>query len=204
MYQYLQGLLVQITPTYLVVETAGIGYQIMAANPFRWQDALNKEIKVFLELVVREDAMILYGFKDQNEKDLFLLLNKVSGIGPKSALSILALDDHQGLLDAIDAGNSTYLMKFPGVGKKTAQQMSLDLQGKIQAVPGSQGSISQGVGASKPSANKNDQVLEEVVAALEGLGYSNREIERIKPILAKEHLTSTQAGLSQAFKLLIK
>lgn len=204
MYQYLQGFLVQITPTYLVVETGGIGYQIMAANPFRWQDTLNKEIKVFLELVVREDAMILYGFKDQNEKDLFLLLNKVSGIGPKSALSILALDDHQGLLDAIDAGNSTYLMKFPGVGKKTAQQMILDLQGKIQAVSPGQGTSGQGSGATKASTSKDDQVLEEVVAALEGLGYSNREIERIKPILAKEKLTSTQAGLSQAFKLLIK
>lgn len=92
---------------------------------------MHQQVLCPVELVVREDAMTLYGFRDHQEKQLFNTLLKVSGIGPKSALSILALDDHAGLIQAIDSGDSTYLTKFPGVGKKTAQQMILDLSGNL-------------------------------------------------------------------------
>ncbi|MGX7108584.1 Holliday junction branch migration protein RuvA [Facklamia miroungae] len=195
MYQYIQGQIKQIQPTYLVLEANGIGYQIWCANPFRWQEKMQEEIKIFIELVVREDAMLLYGFRDEAEKNLFLQLNKVSGIGPKSALSILALDDQAGLIQAIDSADAKYLMKFPGVGKKTAQQMILDLQGQLD--------LSQIKETSPVHTITNDH-LEEVKQALEGLGYSKREIERVTPQIEKEQITSTQAGLSLAFKLLIK
>ena len=194
MYQYICGELTQIHATFLVVEVGGIFYQIFCANPFRWQESLKQSIKVFLELVVREDSMMLYGFKDQAEKDLFLMLNKVSGIGPKSALSILALDDHQGLVNAIDQADAKYLMKFPGVGKKTAQQMILDLQGKL--------SLDQ-TEKTKPT-HDTDAIIEEVKQALLGLGYRVKEIDRILPQLKKEKFENSQAGLSFAFKLLIK
>ncbi|MGF3114876.1 Holliday junction branch migration protein RuvA [Facklamia sp. P12937] len=195
MYQYIQGQVKQIQPTYLVLEANGIGYQIWCANPFRWQEKMQESITLFIELVVREDAMLLYGFMDEAEKNLFLQLNKVSGIGPKSALSILALDDQVGLVQAIESADAKYLMKFPGVGKKTAQQMILDLQGKLD--------LSQ-MKESEDLPTAKNSYLEEVKQALDGLGYSKREIKRIMPKIEKEAIQSTQEGLSLAFKLLIK
>lgn len=198
MFEFIEGTLVHIYPTYLVLQSNGIGFQVYCANPYRWQDNLKQSAKIYVELVVREDSMTLYGFKDLSEKKLFLTLNKVSGIGPKSAMSILALDDHQGLIQAIEASDSQYLMKFPGVGKKTAQQMILDLQGSLDFAAdfASETKVGQGV--------QQQQLLEEVYEALVGLGYSQREIKRIEKQLGEQHFENTQAALSVAFKLLIK
>ena len=196
MYHYLIGQLTEIHPTFLVLEAGGIGYQLWCANPYRWHDELNAESKIYVEQVVRDDAHLLYGFHTQSEKNLFLTLNKVSGIGPKSALSILAVDDHQGLITAIETGDAKYLMKFPGVGKKTASQMILDLQGEL--------SFEEAESQASLELEPVNHILEDVFAALEGLGYSQREIKRIKPLLEKESFDSTQDGLSIAFKLLIK
>ncbi len=197
MYEFIEGTLLHIHPTYLVLQTNGLGYQLYCANPYRWQDQQLQTAKIYVELVVREDSMTLYGFKDLSEKKLFLTLNKVSGIGPKSAMSILALDDHQGLIQAIESSDSKYLMKFPGVGKKTAQQMILDLQGSLDFT-----ADFTNVKDSKQALQ--EQLLEEVFEALLGLGYSQREIKRIEKPLSEESFENTQAALSIAFKLLIK
>lgn len=198
MYEFIEGDLVHIHPTYLVLQANGIGYQLYCANPYRWQEHLAQKVKIFVELIVREDSMTLYGFKELSEKQLFLTLNKVSGIGPKSAMSILALDDHQGLVEAIEASDSKYLMKFPGVGKKTAQQMILDLQGTLDFAENfSENKVDN-------QAAKNKQLLDEVFEALLGLGYSQREIKRIEKPLGEAVFETTQEALSIAFKLLIK
>lgn len=198
MYEFIEGDLVHIHPTYLVLQANGIGYQLYCANPYRWQEYLAQKVKIFVELIVREDSMTLYGFKELSEKQLFLTLNKVSGIGPKSAMSILALDDHQGLVEAIEASDSKYLMKFPGVGKKTAQQMILDLQGTLDFAENfSENKVENQVA-------KNKQLLDEVFEALLGLGYSQREIKRIEKPLGEAVFETTQEALSIAFKLLIK
>lgn len=194
MLEYLKGTLVSIHPTYLVIETNKIGYIVIASTPYYWSDQMGQEIEVYCELVVREDAMTLYGFKSESEKKLFQTLNKVSGIGPKSALSILAADDNEGLVQAIESADSTYLTKFPGVGKKTANQIILDLKGELQpitdetAVPDSQ----------------QVQIHEEILEALSGLGYSKREVTKIEKQLKSESFDSVQTGLSYAFKLLLK
>ena len=198
MYEFIEGDLVHIHPTYLVLQANGIGYQLYCANPYRWQEYLAQRVKIFVELIVREDSMTLYGFKELSEKQLFLTLNKVSGIGPKSAMSILALDDHQGLVEAIEASDSKYLMKFPGVCKKTAQQMILDLQGTLDFAENfSENKVDN-------QAAKNKQLLDEVFEALLGLGYSQREIKRIEKPLGEAVFETTQEALSIAFKLLIK
>ena len=198
MYEFIEGDLVHIHPTYLVLQANGIGYQLYCANPYRWQEYLAQRVKIFVELIVREDSMTLYRFKELSEKQLFLTLNKVSGIGPKSAMSILALDDHQGLVEAIEASDSKYLMKFPGVGKKTAQQMILDLQGTLDFAENfSENKVDN-------QAAKNKQLLDEVFEALLGLGYSQREIKRIEKPLGEAVFETTQEALSIAFKLLIK
>ena len=194
MLEYLKGTLISIHPTYLVIEINKIGYIVIASTPYHWSDQIGQEIEVYCELVVREDAMTLYGFKSESEKKLFQTLNKVSGIGPKSALSILAADDNEGLVQAIESADSTYLTKFPGVGKKTANQIILDLKGELQpitdetAVPDSQ----------------QLQIHEEILEALSGLGYSKREVTRVEKQLKSESFDSVQTGLSYAFKLLLK
>lgn len=197
MYEFIEGILITIQPTYVVVNANGIGYRINSANPFSFQDKLQQEIRIYVEQVVRDDSMTLYGFIDENEKTLFLTLNKVSGIGPKSAMSILAAQDHDGLINAIEQGDSKYLMKFPGVGKKTAQQMILDLKGEL-SLPNEV--IQEQTVLNNPKSKINEEVLE----ALVGLGYSQREINRVEKEIQGETFTSAQEGLSLAFKLLLK
>ena len=131
MYAYIKGKISQLYPTHIVVENNGIGYEIQTPNSYRFQSQLEEEAQVFTQLIVREDAHLLYGFIDLEEKDMFLNLIKVTGIGPKSALAILAASTPNEVKIAIENENEAYLTKFPGIGKKTARQIILDLKGKL-------------------------------------------------------------------------
>ena len=195
MYEYLNGELAHILPTAIVVDVHGVGYQVVFANPYRLQDSLKKQIKVLVQQVVREDSITLYGFISSEERELFQRLMSVSGIGPKSAMSILANDDTEGFVNAVESGNVTYLTKFPGVGKKTAQQIILDLKGKFEAVPEE---------TTKAVVSTNQATLEEAKEALLGLGYSAKEITKIWKSLEAAAPSTTQKALKVAFKLLMK
>ena len=195
MFEYLNGELVHILPTAIVVDVHGVGYQVVFANPYRLQDSLKKQIKVLVQQVVREDSITLYGFISNEERELFQRLISVSGIGPKSAMSILANDDTEGFVNAVESGNVTYLTKFPGVGKKTAQQIILDLKGKFEALPEE---------ATKAVVSTNQATLEEAREALLGLGYSAKEITKIWKLLEAAAPSTTQEALKVAFKLLMK
>ena len=194
MYEFIEGTLENIFPTHIVINVHGIGFKIYCPNPFVFKEYLKQEIVCYVEQVVREDSITLYGFKTVEEKDLFNVLNKVSGIGPKSALSILAVGDNQGLIHAIDQSDIVYLTKFPGVGKKTAQQIILDLSGKLSTT----------VETNAVDTNNRKQMLEDMNEALIGLGYSRREITRVMSELKSTEFANTQEGLSLAFKLLLK
>ena len=195
MYEYLNGELAHILPTAIVVDVHGVGYQVVFANPYRLQDSLKKQIKVLVQQVVREDSITLYGFISSEERELFQRLISVSGIGPKSAMSILANDDTEGFVNAVETGNVTYLTKFPGVGKKTAQQIILDLKGKFEALPEE---------TTKAVVSTNQATLEEAKEALLGLGYSAKEITKIWKSLEAASPSTTQEALKVAFKLLMK
>ena len=195
MYEYLNGELAHILPTAIVVDVHGVGYQVVFANPYRLQDSLKKQIKVLVQQVVREDSITLYGFISSEERELFQRLISASGIGPKSAMSILANDDTEGFVNAVENGNVTYLTKFPGVGKKTAQQIILDLKGKFEAVPEE---------TTKAVVSTNQATLEEAKEALLGLGYSAKEITKIWKSLEAAAPSTTQEALKVAFKLLMK
>ena len=195
MYEYLNGELAHILPTAIVVDVYGVGYQVVFANPYRLQDSLKKQIKVLVQQVVREDSITLYGFISSEERELFQRLISVSGIGPKSAMSILANDDTEGFVNAVESGNVTYLTKFPGVGKKTAQQIILDLKGKFEVLPEE---------ATKAVVSTNQATLEEAKEALLGLGYSAKEITKIWKSLEAAAPSTTQEALKVAFKLLMK
>ena len=199
MFEYLIGQVTDITPAYIVLENQGIGYAIAMGNPYRYS---GKEgtVKVYVHQVIRDDAHLLYGFEKRQDKELFLKLISVSGIGPKSALAIMANEDHSGMVTAIEAGNINYLVKFPGVGKKTAQQMVLDLQGKLGVFV--EGDLFAPV--EEEATSDSDTALTEALAALEALGYSAKEIKREeKPLKALEP-QSTDEYLRSALKLLMK
>lgn len=196
MYAYIKGKISQLYPTHIVVENNGIGYEIQTPNSYRFQSQLEEEAQVFTQLIVREDAHLLYGFIDLEEKDMFLNLIKVTGIGPKSALAILAASTPNEVKIAIENENEAYLTKFPGIGKKTARQIILDLKGKITITEESEL-------FAQADESKND-VLEEAVLALEALGYSKREITKVKKSLEKETFDTVDACVKRALALLIQ
>lgn len=199
MYEYLTGVVTFINPYYIVVETNGIGYQIALGNPYRYSSKLNQKIKIYVHQVIREDAHLLYGFDSLEEKQLFLRLVSVSGIGPKSALAIMASEDHSGLIQAVESSDVTYLTKFPGVGKKTAQQMILDLKGKFDEL-----SIDTPFSLFDEANTKDATALSEAMEALSALGYSDREIKRVEKQLKEVDNQTTDEYLRQALKLMMK
>ncbi|EMH0511541.1 Holliday junction branch migration protein RuvA [Listeria monocytogenes] len=201
MYDYIKGTVTTITPEYIVVEAAQIGYQIITGNPFSFQRLEGTEAQVFLYQHVREDNISLFGFQTTEERYLFKKLLSVSGIGPKSALAIIASGDVVPLISAIESEDDVYLTKFPSVGKKTARQIILDLKGKLADVVASEIVY---------VAPENDMVaglspqLEEAVLALEALGYSTRELKKVIPKLAKETDLTSDAYIKLALQLMTK
>lgn len=197
MFEYLNGKLVKISPTNIVVDLGGVGYLVSVANPYAWSSLLQTEVKIFVHQVIREDAHALYGFVNEAEKLLFLRLISVSGIGPKSALAIIAASDNEGLINAIDNSDIKYLTKFPGVGKKTAMQMVLDLAGKFEA--------NEAVGLSLlDNDSTGNLALEEAMEALQALGYKVTELKKIEKKLAQEGVMTSEAYIKAALKLMMK
>ena len=196
MYEYLRGVITEVTPYYIVVDVNGVGYQVYVANPFKYEEDEHVEQKVF----VRDNDISLYGFKNSSEKQLFLKLLDVSGIGPKSALAILANDDNRGLINAINSDDDGYLTKFPGIGKKTAKQIILDLKGKLSDVDSDmltgQDNLDLDLNASSP-------YLKESLEALRALGYTKTEVKRISKKLEKYDGKSTDDYLRQGLRLLM-
>ncbi len=193
MYEYINGLITNIYPAYIVVcDRSGVGYKLYTANPYRFEQ--NVESHVYVEQIVRENEIALYGFMDENEKILFNKLLNVSGIGPKSALAILASGDAQGLVNAVANDDASYLTQFPGVGKKTAQQIILDLKGKLDDL-----AVSAGLHLTTAQPVANNQALADALAALTSLGYSAKEIAKIE-----KTADTTDGYIRSALKLLVK
>src|SRR5690606_4882272 len=196
MYDYIKGRVTRVTPEYLVVEQQGIGWRIFAPNPYSFG---SDELQVFLHHHVREDAQLLFGFPTLEQRELFRKLISVSGIGPKGALAILASGQPQHVIEAIEREDESYLVKFPGVGKKTARQMILDLKGKLTEFFGDPFDPEE-----TTTLLSNDQAeLEEAMLALGALGYSEREITKVKPQLRDLDL-DTEGFMKKALQLLLK
>jgi len=198
LYEYLTGLVTVVAPQYIVVDVNGVGYKLLVANPYRYQEDRTKKIQVYVYQAVREDNISLFGFTDQNEKNLFMQLINVSGIGPKSALAILANPDHQGLVDAITNNNVSYLTKFPGIGKKTASQIVLDLRDKLT----NESSNSLFATTQLTVDATVNRELKDALEALAALGYKERDIKKVQKTLMKEEQMATDEYLRQALRLL--
>lgn len=196
MYDYIKGKLSKITAKFIVVETAGLGYMIYVANPYSFSGYVNQEVTIYLHQVIRDDAHLLFGFHTENEKEIFLNLISVSGIGPTTALAIIAVDDNEGLVSAIDNSDIKYLTKFPKIGKKTAQQMILDLSGKFVEASG------ESATSRKVSSEQNSN-LEEAMEALLALGYKATELKKVKAFFEGTNETVEQY-IKSSLKMLIK
>ncbi|HGD2430180.1 TPA: Holliday junction branch migration protein RuvA [Streptococcus agalactiae] len=196
MYDYIKGKLSKITAKFIVVETAGLGYVIYVANPYSFSGYVNQEVTIYLHQVIRDDAHLLFGFHTENEKEIFLNLISVSGIGPTTALAIIAVDDNEGLVSAIDNSDIKYLTKFPKIGKKTAQQMILDLSGKFVEASG------ESATSRKVSSEQNSN-LEEAMEALLVLGYKATELKKVKAFFEGTNETVEQY-IKSSLKMLMK
>lgn len=199
MYAYIKGTLTVLNPTHVVLEASGVGYEIQTPNSYRFQKYKDQEILIHTSLIVREDAQLLYGFINQEEKDMFLSLIKVTGIGPKSALAILASSSPNEVKIAIENENNAYLTKFPGIGKKTARQIVLDLKGKVQVTEEDSSQLFN-VDQNNP---QNSAIVKEALLALEALGYSKRELNKVEKTLAKESFESIDDAVKRGLQLLI-
>ncbi|EGQ1602826.1 Holliday junction branch migration protein RuvA [Staphylococcus pseudintermedius] len=198
MYAYISGKLTALHPTHIIVETtSGIGYEIQTPNSYRFQKNLDQTVKVYTSLIVREDAQLLYGFIDQEEKDMFLSLIKVTGIGPKSALAILAASSPNEVKRAIENENDAYLTQFPGIGKKTARQIVLDLKGKVVVTE----EVSEGL---LDIATEHEELaVQEALLALEALGYSKRELKKVEKAMQQQIFSDVDEAVKYGLKQLI-
>ena len=202
MYEFIKGTVQYVSPEYVVIENNGIGYQITVPNPFFYSKDLGQEVIIYTYTYVREDILALYGFNTREEKLLFTKLLNVTGIGPKGALAILASGEPAQVVQAIENEDEAFLIKFPGVGKKTARQMILDLKGKLPDIlpdyfPDLFNPDEQEEGVPK------QEEFEEAILALLALGYSEREVKKISPQLKTENLTTDQY-IRKGLQLLLK
>ncbi len=185
MYNYMIGKVTEIVSNAIVVENNGIGYLINTPNPFAFEEG--KDYKVYLYQQIKEDEHSLFGFKTKEEKELFLKLISVKGLGPKMALPIIATGSISGISDAINRENILYLKKFPKIGEKLAKQMILDLKGKLTVIEGEDTSVDSS---------------EELKEVLLGLGYKDKEIKNV--ILKVNRELPIEEQVKEALKLFLK
>lgn len=185
-YAYLKGTVAYSAKDLVVIEVAGIGYKVYTANPYEFRK--DEATQVFTHQVVSENDLSLYGFKTLEEHDLFINLISARGIGPKTACAILAMKDMSGLRHAIENGDAKYLCKFPKIGPKTAQQIILDLKGKL-VVP--------------DAAIFVNNSLSEALEALQALGYGDKELTKVKNAF-KDTDASVDEIIKKGLQLLVK
>ncbi len=185
MIDFLRGQIALREPEYVVVDVRGVGYRVFCANPFSAQIKEGEEVTLYIHYHVREDAHLLFGFTSREEQSLFRLLLDVSGIGPRVALGVLAGGRPEAVIAAIRQEDIAFLTRLPGIGKKTAQRMILDLKDKLGAAPVS-GVDGAALGIiDRPAAAVGSGAWHEAKEALMALGYTEAETDRawlqIKP-----------------------
>ncbi len=183
MLAYIKGKVFALSDRYLIVQNAGLGYKIFVAQNTISDTKIGAEIELFIYQFIREDKNELYGFKTQDELDFFELLISVSGVGPKSALAILELDNLDNIKSAISAGDHRYLSQVSGIGVKTAKKLLLELQDKLPQM-----------------AQKHSQEFEDLFDALETLGYKKNDIKKVMQKLSREKTLEEQ--IKDALQLL--
>lgn len=189
MIAHIRGNLIQKTDKYLIVDVSGVGYQIyVATDVLSRAPGIGESISLCTYMAVRENSMDLFGFETLDEKNFFEMLLSVSGIGPRSALSILSIAPMETIKKAIGSADTSYLTKVSGIGRKTAEKIIVELKDKLHAL-----------GHNDESGTLRGE--SDIIEALQSLGYSlNDSRNAIKEIPAD--ISGTNARIKEALKIL--
>lgn len=197
MIDYIRGELAELTPTTAVVEAAGVGYAMnISLNTYSAIQG-KKEVKLYTYEAIREDAHLLYGFHSKKEREMFLLLITVSGVGPNTARMVLSSMSPQELCNSISTGNEKMIKGVKGIGLKTAQRIIVDLRDKIVTL-GIADEIPAGGAVDAPV---NNQVKDEAVSALIMLGFSPAPSQKVVVEILK---SNPSAPVEEVVKLALK
>lgn len=193
----IRGILIDKKPPLLVIDVHGLGYEVeVPVSAFTRLPEINTEVSLYTHLIVREDAHLLYGFLTEAERRLFRELLKVSGIGAKLALTILSAGSPDELIFAINSGQTSQLTKLPGIGKKTAERLVVEMRDKLG------GDWTPGIPSSAitPQQTPTGNPVNEAISALVGLGYKPQEAKLFIQSIATEGMTS-EAIIREALKV---
>ncbi|MCA2245430.1 MULTISPECIES: Holliday junction branch migration protein RuvA [Mycobacterium] len=192
-----RGEVLEVALDHVVIEAAGVGYRVNATPSTLSTLRTGTEARLITAMIVREDSMTLYGFTDTDTRDLFLTLLSVSGVGPRLAMATLAVHDAGALRQALHDGDVTALTRVPGIGKRSAERMVLELRDKVGAA---------GAGAASVATGLNGHAIRgPVVEALVGLGFAVKQAEEATDkVLAAEQDATTSGALRAALSLLGK
>jgi Holliday junction DNA helicase RuvA len=198
MITFLRGKLVEALPTQAVVEVGGIGYEVLIPlSSYDKLQAPGQELKLLTQLIVREDAHILYGFATEGERDLFrLLVNSVSGIGPKTALNILSGMNAVAFRGAVASSDVKALSQISGVGKKTAERIVVELRDKI----GAAGALE--AASARHGLSPDDQKINDAVLALMALGF--KQLEAHDAVRAAQAMLGAAATVEDLVRACLK
>ncbi|AUR52247.1 Holliday junction branch migration protein RuvA [Aquella oligotrophica] len=198
MISILTGKLLEITPPQIILSCGGVGYELdLPISHIAQLPAIGHELQLYTHLVIREDAHLLFGFINKTERDCFRQLIKVSGIGPRIALALLSTMSSQQLQQAIEEADLNTLCLTPGIGKKMAERMLLELKGKL--VGNIDFTPTNGLFNNKAN---DGNIRKDIATALESLGYNSKEITQV--IKQLPELTDISQGIKEALKLLGK
>jgi Holliday junction DNA helicase RuvA len=192
MYEYIKGNITELTPACAIVETCGIGYFINISLQTYGQIRQNSEVRLLLHYIVRDDAHILFGFFDEDERNVFRLLLSVNGIGANTARMMLSSITSHEVRMAIEKDDITKLKTVKGIGLKTAQRIIVDLKDKISKTP-----------AGNIFISKDSRVRDEAVSAMITLGFTKNSVEKcIDALLLNEPDLNVESIIKRALKQL--
>jgi Holliday junction DNA helicase RuvA len=195
MIEYLRGEIAELTPATAIIDCCGVGYETsITLNTYSALQG-KKDTKLYVYEVIREDAHQLFGFSNRQERELFLLLISVSGIGGNTARTILSAFTISELCEAIATGNETAIKSVKGIGLKTAQRIIIDLKDKIKGIGG------DFAGSMAATATINNDVIDGAVSALVMLGFPTAATNKVVQAIVK---SEPQATIEQVIKLALK
>ena len=191
MITHIKGKLIEKNPTYVIVECNGVGYWLNISLNTSSQIADNESVFLYTHLLVKEDSHTLFGFKTKTEREIFRLLISVSGVGPSIARTMLSSMTTEEIQQAIGTGNVSIIQSVKGIGAKTAQRVIIDLKDKIL----------KSYTIDEDSLNQNNTTKEEALSALEVLGFTNKQSEKVlDKILMEDSSVSVEILIKKALK----
>lgn len=201
MYEYIRGQFQGISKDYTIIELNNIGYKIFTSgNTMSNMPKVGEEVLLYLEQIVREDFIGLYGFTTREELEMFKLLLSINGVGAKAALSLLSISTVNNLKYAIMMGDEKHITRAPGIGKKTAQRIILELKDKLKPdeLVGEEGSLMEGIN----EENDYSFNINETLGALVALGYTEKEAQ--KALEKVDKTLSLESMIKESLKFLMR